>query len=200
MQSLRKLERLVDEMLLFARGGQLAVEAVVARELLANIENAAREAFSVSGFELEFQALADDGRVYVNSAALISVCLNLIENACHACRGQGRVTVTVGVVEGRLCLAFQDCGPGIPAAQAAQIFEPFFTTRANGTGLGLAVARAVTEAHGGELTLVSGAAGGACFLMTLPLIAPQSQQSPFRVNAETHAVAAFAPAGLRHAG
>lgn len=200
LQSLRKLERLVDEMLLFARGGQLAVESLPARELLASIESAAREAFSVSGFELEFAPLADAGRVYVNSSALISVCLNLIDNACHACRSQGRVMVTAGVVAGRLCLAFQDGGPGIPAAQAAQIFEPFFTTRANGTGLGLAVARAVTEAHGGELTLVSGTASGACFLMTLPLIAPQSEPSPFRVNAETHAVAAFEPAGLRHAG
>jgi two-component system sensor histidine kinase FlrB len=198
--SLRKLERLVDEMLLFARGGQLAVEPVAARELLAAVESAAREAFSVSGFELEFAPLDDAGRVYVNSAALISVCLNLIDNACHACRAQGRMTVTAGVIDGKLCLAFQDNGPGITSEQAAQIFEPFFTTRANGTGLGLAVARAVTQAHGGELTLVAGHGQGACFLMTLPLIGSQSAAQDSPVTLETHAVSAYAPADLRQAG
>ena len=200
LQSLRKLERLVEEMLLFARGGQLSVEPVAVRDLVAGIESAAREAFSVTGFAFEFAPLSDDGRVYVNTSALTSVCLNLIDNACHACRSQGRVTVTAGVVDGKLCLAFQDNGPGICAEQAAQIFEPFFTTRANGTGLGLAVARAVTQAHGGELTLVNGSGSGACFLMTLPLIAPQSEQTPSAVNPQTHAVAAFEPTRARQAG
>ena len=200
LQSLRKLERLVDEMLLFARGGQLAVEAVAASDLLAAVESAARDAFSVSDLRLEFAPLAEQGRVYANLSALTSVSLNLIDNACHACRGQGRVTVTAAIVDQQLCLAFQDDGPGICAEQAAQIFEPFFTTRANGTGLGLAVARAVTQAHGGQLTLVTGAGSGARFVMTLPLIAQSSPQPHPQVTADTHAVAAFEPAALRQAG
>ena len=199
LQSLRKLERLVDEMLLFARGGQLAVEAVAASDLLAAVESAARDAFSVSDLRLEFAPLAEQGRVYANLSALTSVSLNLIENACHACRGQGRVTVTAAIVDQQLCLAFQDDGPGICAEQAAQIFEPFFTTRANGTGLGLAVARAVTQAHAGNLTLVNGAGTGACFVMTLPLIA-QASASNSHVTADPHAVAACEPAALRQAG
>ena len=200
LQSLRKLERLVDEMLLFARGGQLAVEAVAASDLLAAVESAAREAFSVAGLALAFAPFTAPGRVYANLAALTSVSLNLIDNACHACHGQGRVTVTAGIVDDQLCIAFQDDGPGISSEQAAQIFEPFFTTRANGTGLGLAVARAVTQAHAGHLTLVTGTGPGACFLLTLPLITQSSTQHAFPLSADTHAVAAFEPAARRQAG
>ena len=200
LQSLRKLERLVDEMLLFARGGQLAVEAVAVGDLLAAVESAAREAFSVTGFTLEFAPFTAQGRVYANLAALTSVSLNLIDNACHACRGQGRITVTAGIVDGQLCLAFQDDGPGISQAQAAEIFEPFFTTRANGTGLGLAVARAVALAHAGQLSLVEGAHSGACFLMSLPLITPLATPDNLQVTPETHAVMAFEPTAQRQTG
>lgn len=200
LQSLRKLERLVDEMLLFARGGRLAVEPVDARELLAAIESAAREAFPITGFTLDFASLAVGGRVYANLAALTSVSLNLIDNACHACRSQGRVAVTAQSSGGELRLSFQDDGPGIDAEQAAQIFEPFFTTRANGTGLGLAVARAVTVAHGGELELAAPSGSGACFVMRLPLIARQAEPSAPFTPTQTHAVAAYEPAALRQAG
>ena len=200
LQSLRKLERLVDEMLLFARGGQLAVAAVAVGDLMAAVECAAREAFNVSGFTLEFAPLRGQGRVYANLAALTSVSLNLIDNACHACRGQGHIAVTAGIVDGQLCLAFQDDGPGISQAQTAAIFEPFFTTRANGTGLGLAVARAVALAHAGQLTLVEGAQTGACFLMTLPLIGPSSTRNNAEVTPQTHAVMAFEPAASCQAG
>ena len=200
LQSLRKLERLVDEMLLFARGGQLAVEAVAVSELLAAVARAAREAFSISGFTLEFASCAEQGRVYANVAALTSVSLNLIENACHACHGQGRITITAGIVDEQLCLAFQDDGPGISSQQSAEIFEPFFTTRVNGTGLGLAVARAVTQAHAGQLTLVEGTGGGACFLMTLPVISQSSRHHRSPVTAHSHAVVACESTAPRQAG
>lgn len=191
LMSLRKLERLVDEMLLFARGGQLAVEAVEVDALYAALEAAADENFHVSGFQVEFAPCAASGRLYVNQPALTSVVLNLIDNACHACRGEGRIALSATQDEHQLTLRFADQGPGIPVAQAEQIFEPFFTTRANGTGLGLPVARAVARAHGGELTLEA-CDGGACFVMTLPLIGAQ--------HAGTDAHASDLPVAASHAG
>ncbi|HEX8777300.1 MAG TPA: ATP-binding protein, partial [Rhodanobacter sp.] len=59
-------------------------------------------------------------------------------------------------------------GPGIDAATATRIFEPFFSTRPGGTGLGLAMARSVARAHGGELSLVP-SPRGARFELRLPL-------------------------------
>ncbi len=70
-------------------------------------------------------------------------------------------------------MRFHDDGPGIAPEQQASIFEPFFTTRSNGTGLGLAVARAVARAHAGDLVLEPDTCG-ACFVLRLPLIASEN--------------------------
>ena len=169
LKSLRKLERLVDEMLLFARGGRLVVERVEASALLASIEAAAREAFSFEDFRIEFAA-APAATIHANVSALTSVALNLIDNACHACRSAGRLQLRARAHGEALEIEFADDGPGVKAEDAMAIFEPFHTTRANGTGLGLPVARAVARAHGGELSLED-AAVGARFVLRLPLAA-----------------------------
>jgi PAS domain S-box-containing protein len=108
------------------------------------------------------------------------VVLNLLINAQQALAAQDgvrRVVVTTGLErprEGRAqhaWLRVADNGPGVPAAVQEQIFEPFFTTKPEGvgTGLGLAVSRSLARAHGGELRLETGAGGGACFRLSLPL-------------------------------
>ncbi|MGE0484870.1 MAG: PAS domain-containing sensor histidine kinase [Gammaproteobacteria bacterium] len=168
VKGLRKLERLVDEMLLFARGGQLEMAPLGASELFAALGDAAREAFNYGEYVIAFDGGAPAGTVHVNLAALTSIALNLIENAHQAAGGRGRIAITANRVGGVLELAFADDGPGIPAELAATVFEPFFTTRSNGTGLGLAVARAVAGAHAGELTLEP-APRGCRFVLSLPL-------------------------------
>ena len=68
----------------------------------------------------------------------------------------------------RLCVS--DNGPGIDAATLARLGEPFFTTKTTGTGLGLAVVKAVARAHQGELRLLSRVGRGTCAILQLPLI------------------------------
>ena len=68
----------------------------------------------------------------------------------------------------RLCIS--DNGPGIDTLTLARLGEPFFTTKATGTGLGLAVVKAVARAHQGELQLRSRPGRGTCALLILPLI------------------------------
>lgn len=168
--SLRKLERLVDDMLLFARGGQLDVGALPADAFLAALENAAQDACGSADYRLEFSAAPDSATIYANQAALISAALNLIENSYQACQGRGVMQVSSCVKDGHLEVLFADDGPGISDAQAALIFEPFHSTRSNGTGLGLPVARAIARAHAGDLSLRE-SAPGACFELRVPLAA-----------------------------
>jgi two-component system, sensor histidine kinase FlrB len=173
LKSLRKLERVVDEMLLFARGRSLSVDVVDVTDLVSQIETSARQSHSSDEFKIVTSEISPALAVAVNRDALISVALNLIDNASQACRGRGVIGITANAVNGLLELVFHDSGPGIDTRHAENIFEPFFTTRPNGTGLGLAVARAVVRAHGGELDLAA-STSGAQFVLRLPIHSPVS--------------------------
>lgn len=90
---------------------------------------------------------------------------NLLDNAIR----HARSTVRVGVEsrDGQAVLRVADDGPGLPEALREQLFEPFATGRRDGTGLGLAMAREVALAHGGDLRHVA-RPDGACFEISLP--------------------------------
>jgi signal transduction histidine kinase len=62
----------------------------------------------------------------------------------------------------------RDNGPGLTPSARHSVFEPFFTTKTKGTGLGMAIARRIVDAHGGEISLGSEASIGAEFVITLP--------------------------------
>jgi len=97
---------------------------------------------------------------------------NLIDNALLFCRS--RVELRVEDAAGELALTVCDDGPGVSAGHRQRVFSRFFSSRPAGvapsTGLGLAMARAIAEAHGGALELVQDDAplSGACFRLTLP--------------------------------
>ena len=95
---------------------------------------------------------------------------NLILNALSFAGEAGWIRVDVTVLERELEVSIIDSGPGIEAEQLPKLFERFYTTRgdAKGTGLGLALTRAIVEAHGGTIRAVSSASGGAAFIVRLP--------------------------------
>jgi two-component system cell cycle sensor histidine kinase/response regulator CckA len=123
----------------------------------------------------------------VDVAQIGQVVHNLVENAVQAMPGGGALEVTVAnerlerpervpVAPGPYVrIDVVDQGVGIPAGLAARIFDPFFTTRraAGGMGLGLHIAyNLVTGRLGGEISVHEPDAGGAGFLIRLPLVAP----------------------------
>jgi signal transduction histidine kinase len=103
---------------------------------------------------------------------LRQVLQNLLENAVKYSRTGEEVDVRAWAENGRVLVAVEDTGPGIPREQHALIFERF--GRANvglgkpGTGLGLFIARSIAEAHGGRLTVDSSPGDGATFTLNLP--------------------------------
>ena len=117
---------------------------------------------------------AGDTRLLVTGVAsrLESALRNLLDNALSFARS--RVTVDVRREGEQVVLAVSDDGPGVPAEDVARVFDRFFTTRGDrrGTGLGLALARAVVEAHGGTIVVDSRPAEGARFVVRLPAASP----------------------------
>jgi signal transduction histidine kinase len=93
------------------------------------------------------------------------VLFNLIQNAIRHTPADGSITVSAEAADDRLEIEVADTGDGIPAPDLERVFDPFFRggteaarTR-NGAGLGLAISRAIVEAHGGRIWVEDAAAG-----------------------------------------
>ena len=104
---------------------------------------------------------------------------NLLDNALKY--SDGAIDLTVSADAQALMVSVKDRGPGIPEAQHKTIFEPYARSDQSGqrgAGLGLALCRAIAEAHGGRLTLRPRTGGGSNFYFTLPVEAQQPLQEP----------------------
>lgn len=105
--------------------------------------------------------------------ALVRAFRNLVRNAVEAmegCEGPRRVEVWIGEAEpGWVEVRIADRGHGVPADVEARLFEPDFTTKSRGTGLGLTLVRQAIMAHGGTIALSRRRAGGAEFVVRLPV-------------------------------
>jgi two-component system NtrC family sensor kinase len=113
--------------------------------------------------------------VFVDPHQIQQILLNLVTNAEQAMReagGRGRLVIRSREDDEReaVIVDVEDDGPGIPRDVQARIFDPFFTTKpvGQGTGLGLTVAYAIAEEHGGTLGFRSEPGRGTCFTLTLP--------------------------------
>jgi two-component system sensor histidine kinase FlrB len=168
---LRHLERLVADMLAYARGSgggmaDLSVNAVL-EEVAQSLAGRLRQ-----GGRLTIRTRAPRLVIRANREALVGAVVNLVVNALDVAGPTAEVLVEASTpAAGVARIRVEDNGPGVEAGIAGRIFEPFFTTRPSGTGLGLAVVRSVASAHGGSVRLEPGT-GGAIFVMDLPVDGP----------------------------
>jgi signal transduction histidine kinase len=111
-----------------------------------------------------------DSTCYVDPHALEQVFRNVLENAITACREPGEISILCRQTrlggKAALEIRVRDDGPGFEPEARKKVFEPFFTTKTKGTGLGMAIARRLVEAHGGKIIVGDGA--GAEIVISLP--------------------------------
>ncbi len=100
--------------------------------------------------------------------------MNILINAVQAIKDRGTITLRTGIQDGEAWVEISDTGIGIPADILPRIFEPFFTTRpiGKGAGLGLSVAYALIQKHGGRIAVESTDGQGASFRIALPIKQP----------------------------
>ena len=116
-------------------------------------------------------------QIFADPHQIQQVLLNLVINAEQAVLGaNGRGTLVVRTwhdvdSRSRCVLEINDDGPGVPDDVQAKIFDPFFTTKdvGKGTGLGLTVAYAIVQEHGGRIRVESAPGRGASFFVELPV-------------------------------
>ncbi|MEJ2382513.1 MAG: ATP-binding protein [Gammaproteobacteria bacterium] len=166
---LRHLERMVNDMLQFARDGSFDMEDVDLELLVHDLRQTLEPQLQAAAGQLSFVNSAPGARLRGNPEALLSALLNLAGNAMDA-RSEGlRLQLDASYTGERdVLLRLSDNGPGIPADIRERLFTPFFTTRPNGTGLGLAVVRAIVLAHEGDVWLQSSSSSGSVFTLRIP--------------------------------
>jgi two-component system sensor histidine kinase KdpD len=137
---------------------------------LADIEQEARRLSRIVGNLLDLSPISLD---YVEIDQVLS---NLIENAARHTRPGTAILISAVIEGGEAIVEVADDGGGVPNDALDRVFEPFFRGSSGGaprgTGLGLAVARGLVEAHGGRISVRNRPEGGAIFRFTLPIEQP----------------------------
>jgi len=163
-----RLGSVVSSLLSFARPPRLAPRPVAVGSLFDQAVLLARQELDAKEIRVVRDEPAALPSVQADSDLIVQVLLGLLSNAADAVPHGGEVMLEASATQGVVEIGVADTGPGIPEGLRSRIFEPFFTTRDKGTGLGLAVARQIVEAHAGRIDVGERPGGGARFRISLP--------------------------------
>jgi signal transduction histidine kinase len=185
LRSTKRMRRLVADLLLLARTDAGRVSARAPTDLASVVMDAAAELEPISeGHEITVEA--EPAIVEGARDELLRMASNLIANAIRHTPAGTEVHAAVSVHDGEAELAVTDDGPGVPPDLAPHVFERFVRgggDRAGSSGLGLAIVRAVAEAHGGSVRLETPEDGGARFVVRLPVTEPaRAEREPAAVG------------------
>jgi signal transduction histidine kinase len=178
---IQRLERIVQEFLLFARPADPKFLTVSADSLLARIQSLFGPRFEKTSIQLNLVSVPDIW-VRVDPHQIEQVLINLVQNAAESMETGGTITLHARNGTSRLngrtrpvvMLEVRDTGTGIPPEVRKRMFDPFFTTKEEGTGLGLAIAARIVEKHGGSLECRSEVNRGTTFVILLPHTKPDT--------------------------
>lgn len=168
---LKRLERLIQDTLLFARGESIGRDVFAAGDWLHEVAQTMEPLTRERGIHFEFVDQSGGAVLVGNRKSLYGALLNLLENALQISDCDTLIRLSAVRNGDSLAVSVRDQGPGVSPEMKSRIFEPFFTTRGLGTGLGLPIALGVVRAHGGNIALQPDVeeGTGAEFLMTLPI-------------------------------
>lgn len=164
-----RLERLVSNLLDFARPEKAQVREFEVGELMLEIGNMFRQRLRGAGILLEARVPAPL-KVRSDPDGVRQVLLNVLANAADAMPGGGTVLVSAQR-EGRsrsVLIEVEDSGEGMGNRDPEELFQPFVTSKTRGTGLGLAVSRRIVEALGGTITMANAPGKGARCTIRIP--------------------------------
>jgi two-component system sensor histidine kinase/response regulator len=145
-----------QELLDYTRGSiSLKKQRVSVRRILEELEQQSLRLLPAKNIEL-VKHIRYDGNIDVDLARFVRVLGHLVQNACDAMPNGGVLRFTTDLVQNDVALRITDSGRGIHPELLSKLFQPFSTNvQSAGTGLSLAIAKAVVEAHGGKISIAS---------------------------------------------
>ena len=165
----RHIEKLINDMLIFAHGGQFVTTRFFVSELVQELNEQLLPQLQQRDAVLCLNGQDAAAELQGNKDALLGALANLCMNALQACAQQPRIEISIATtIRGLLSISIRDNGCGMDRNTRAHIFDPFFSTKTDGTGLGLAVVKAVVESHQGRIAVYSRAGRGCRFRIFLP--------------------------------
>src|SRR5216117_1001930 len=170
-----RLERIVQDVLSFARPSDPKLETIAADMLLREVQGLMSPNLERRGVQLVVESNTEL-HIRADSGHLKQVLINLVRNGAEAIDGTGTVTLrsraarapVAGGETDAVILEVSDTGKGIPPEVEKRLFDPFFSTKETGTGLGLPIAARIVERHGGTLQYQTRLGHGTTFGVVLP--------------------------------
>ncbi len=170
-----RLERIVQDVLSFARPSEPKLESVVADRLLREVYGLMSQGLESRGVRLIVEPSVPLV-IHADSGHLKQVLVNLVRNGAEAIAGEGTVTLHARAARAPLggretdavIIDVADSGRGISPEVEKRLFDPFFSTKETGTGLGLSIATRIVEKHGGVLEYKTRPGHGTTFGVVLP--------------------------------
>lgn len=168
LERLHFMERQINDMLNFVRGERKQKSSISPQSLFKELKKLSNDLPDFVSLNL----VEDDYKNNVLVAdpdAVIGAIMNLIENACDACKKEKFPSVKVTFsVSDKLSICIEDNGKGISKEEQKKIFEPFYTTKKSGNGLGLAIVHGIVIDHSGKINVTSETT--TCFEIQFPLV------------------------------
>ena len=171
-KEIQRLNRLLTNLLDFARPRKPEFQSVDPNRLIDSIVNLAGHSAEQKGITLRKEVPASVPPIECDPEQMKQVILNLAINAVQAMTGPGEVLISARPSDSSVMISVCDQGPGIAEEDLDKIFNPFFTTKEAGTGLGLSVVHQIATQHGGVVKAERNQRGG----MTFSLVVPQRQR------------------------
>jgi two-component system sensor kinase FixL len=168
MARLDALDRIVQDMLMFARPRALRQEPITIDMLVSDTAAFIRQDPGMAEIHIETRGSA----ALTGDREMLQVVFhNILINAAQAMAGRGTINVNITTSNSEVHVDVIDRGPGMPKEVREKAFDAFFTTKHRGTGLGLPIALRVIESHGGSMRIDVPPSGGT----TISIVLPQSR-------------------------
>jgi len=166
---IKHIEKMINDMLVFAHGGQFNMCQFSIRDLIDELQDQLRPQIEQRQASLEIFGDEINAQLRGNKDALLGALGNLCMNSLDAADQQPRIRIRIKLtLRGMLSVTVEDNGCGIDISTRKHLFDPFFSTKVDGTGLGLAVVKSVIESHQGRIAVSSKPGRGSRFRIFLP--------------------------------
>lgn len=167
---IRRASEIIYKMREFVRKRKTAKSSHSVNKIVEDAAALAIIGADADGVEVRWDLASDAGEILLDRIQIQQVVVNLIRNAIDAMAGVKRRVLTIATkrLEGGVAVSIADTGPGISRDMAKRLFDPFVSEKADGLGVGLAISKAIIDAHQGGIRATNLEERGCVFTFQLP--------------------------------